>query len=239
MVVSHGGRRWTFTAGDLATFGRAERCTIRIGVADEHVSRHAGTLQVLDDCVLVRNESRTRPFAFAPAAGGRRRVEPGEVISSQPHDRFSVVVSGRFGDRYELRVDAAEITPAGRPLAEPIHLPRPAARGDVPLTLGELRLLTALCEPLLRGVVDETGPATYRAIAVRTGLRTGYIAAVVHDLRRRLSDAGVPGPPGSEPDADVRGRLADWALRTGTVTREHLLLLDDGQRDDARHGNGR
>ena len=238
MVVSHGGRRWTFSAGELATFGRADRCTIPIGVADEHVSRHAGTLQVLDDCVLVRNESRTRPFAFAPTAGGPRRVEPGEAISSQPHDRFSVVVTGRFGDRYELRVDASEIVPAGRPLARPTRLPRPTP-GDVPLTPGELRLLAALCEPLLRGIDDGAGPATYRAVAVRTGQRPAYVATVFHDLRRQLADAGVPGPTSGEPDADLRGRLADWALRTGTVTREHLLLLDDWRRDEAGRGNGR
>jgi len=241
VVVIHGGRRWTLTTGDLATFGRAETCTIRIGVADDHVSRHAGTLQVLDDCVLVRNESRTRPLAFAPATGGRRRVEPGEGMSSLPHDRFSVVVSGAFGDRYELRVDASEILPVDlAPFPGPTRLARHAlATGELRLTAGELRLLAALCEPVLRGTDDDAGPATYRAIAVRTGLRPGHVATVFHGLRRQLSDAGVTGAAGREPDGDVRGRLAEWALRTGTVTREHLLLLDDWQALDARRSGGR
>jgi hypothetical protein len=182
---------------------------------------------VLDDCVLVRNESRTRPFSLAPAAGGRRRVEPGEAMSSLPHDRFSVVVSGRFGDRYELRVDASEIIPTDRPaLPGPSGLARHAApaEADVHLTAAELRLLAALCEPMLRGLAEDPVPATYRAIAVRTGLRPGHVATVFHGLRRQLTEAGVPA--GREPDADVRGRLAHWALRTGRVTREHLLLLD-------------
>jgi hypothetical protein len=225
VVVTHGGRRWTFAAGDLATFGRADTCTIRIGPADEAVSRHAGTLQVLDDCVLVRNQSRTRPFAIAPAAGGRRRVEPGEAMSSLPHDRFSVVLAGRFGDRYELRVDASEIIPADRPALPGTRLARHTApTGDVHLTSAELRMLAALCEPLLRGRDDDAVPATYRAIAVRTGLRPGHVATAFHGLRRQLTEAGVPAAP--DPDADVRGRLADWALRTGRVTREHLVLLD-------------
>ena len=229
VVVTHGGRRWTFAAGELATFGRADTCTIRIAPLDDAVSRHAGTLQVLDDCVLVRNESRTRPFALVPAAGGRRRVEPGEAMSSLPHDRFSVVLTGRFGDRYELRVDASEIIPADRPsLPGPAGLARHSASAarNVHLTSAELRLLAALCEPLLRGLDDEAVPATYRAIAVRTGLRPGHVATVFHGLRRQLSEAGVPAAAGREPDADIRGRLADWALRTGTVTPEHLVLLD-------------
>jgi hypothetical protein len=229
VVVIHGGRRWTFAAGDLVTFGRADTCTIRIAPADEAVSRHAGTLQVLDDCVLVRNESRTRPFALAPAGGGRRRVEPGEAMSSLPHDRFAVILSGRFGDHYELRVDASEIIPADRPaLPAPAGLARHASAvgGDVHLSSAEVRLLAALCEPLLRGMDDDAAPATYRAIAVRTGLRPGHVATVFHRLRRQLSDAGVPVAAGREVDADVRGRLAHWALRSGRVTREHLLLLD-------------
>ena len=44
VVVTHGGRRWTFAAGELATFGRADTCTIRIAPLDDAVSRHAGTL---------------------------------------------------------------------------------------------------------------------------------------------------------------------------------------------------
>jgi hypothetical protein len=240
VVVTHDARRWTLAAGELATFGRSDTCTIRIGVADEYVSRHAGTLEVLHDCVLVRNESRTRPFAVTPATGARRLVEPGEAVTSLPHDRFSVVLTGRFGDRYELRVDASEITPAERPpLAEPTRLARPTVTpGDITLTPARLRLLAALCEPLLRGADDDAGPATYRAVADRTGLRPGYVANVFHDLRRQLSDAGMPGLMGREPDADFRGRLADWALRTGKVTREHLRLLDDEGRDGARRSEG-
>lgn len=229
VVVTHGGRRWTFAAGDLASFGRADTCTIRVAPLDDAVSRHAGTLQVLEDCILVRNESRTRPFSLAPAAGGRRRVEPGEAMSSLPHDRFSVVLTGRFGDRYELRVDASEIIPTQRPArpgAGGLARHAAPADGDVHLTSAELRLLAALCEPLLRGRGDDAAPATYRAIAVRTGARPAHVATVFHGLRRQLTAAGTLVAAGREPDADVRGRLAEWALRTGRVTREHLLLLD-------------
>jgi hypothetical protein len=99
-----------------------------------------------------------------------------------------------------------------------------SAARDVHLTSAELRLLAALCEPLLRGRDDEAVPATYRAIAVRPGCARPRGHRVPR-LRRQLSEAGVPAA-GREPDADVRGRLADWALRTGTVTPEHLVLLD-------------
>jgi hypothetical protein len=100
-------------------FGRGADCSIRVGhdPEDVQVSRHAGTLQVLDDAVLVSNLSSSRPILMVPSSGWRRMIDPGDTVSSLPHRTFDIVLLGAVRQQYVIHVDATQLDPiiTGRP----------------------------------------------------------------------------------------------------------------------------
>ncbi|MBO3753014.1 hypothetical protein J5X84_43815 [Streptosporangiaceae bacterium NEAU-GS5] len=76
---------------------------------DEHLSRHAGSLIVLNDCVLIRNHSEHKPLVVRPSAGEDRVVEPGAATTSLSFPIFSIVFIGKGGSTVTVKVDARSL----------------------------------------------------------------------------------------------------------------------------------
>ncbi|MGW3360541.1 hypothetical protein ACWDFL_34990 [Streptomyces bungoensis] len=232
--------------GDILTFGRGAERDIRFAYdpQDDFVSRQAGSLIALKDGVLVRNDSRTQGLILQAFPGPEIPVGPRMAVGTMPYEQVRLVVPGRHGSRYALLLDTrglrAQPPPAGigavdtRPAGA---LPTRAQAAKI--TAREMRLLAALCEPLLLLAGGEATAATYRQIADRVGGTPASVRTCLDALRHRLSDDdGIPGlrnddAPGAR--ADTFGpALAQWALSSGTVTTEDLRLLP--QHDTGRPG---
>jgi hypothetical protein len=160
------------------------------------------------------------------------------------HRTFSVVVVvvGGYGRRYELAVDAHRLEP-------PAHVPeRPADPGTPPtmaaaeglLTPAQHRLLVALCEPVLRPGAGGVRPATYRQVGELLGRQPGYVRNAFRQIRETLAGVGVPGLVQDDgrhnAEDDFRLPLANWAVRTATVTTADLAALPAAPADS---GQGR
>ena len=150
------------------TFGRGADRNIRIGhdPTDNLVSRAAGSILGLVDGALVRNVSRTQSLTFIAMPGPSFVLRPSMAIGTMPYRRVRLRFSvGRAGvlavaDVHGLRRERGDGTGSGRP---GVLIDVGADR----LSPRELRLLAALCEPLLALAGGE--PATYREIASRLG----------------------------------------------------------------------
>ncbi|MEU4835072.1 hypothetical protein [Streptosporangium sp. NPDC023615] len=228
VLVAFMGRQWRACPGQSLTVGRSATCDVRLP-DDEHLSRRAGSLTVLDDCVLIRNDSRRKPLVVRPPAGEDRVVEPGAATTSLPFPIFSVVFAGRGGTVVTVSVDARSVTPSedrragGSPTCSPRTVAPPLA-----LTRSQRIMLAALCEPLLMETGPRAVPATYAQIGRRLRRQPGYVRNVLKALRESLSGHGVPGLTADDDGAahdDFRWALARWAVRTGTVTTEELEEL--------------
>jgi hypothetical protein len=206
--------------GTEVTFGRAAQCDIRLP-ADDHISRRAGLLRALDDCVLVRNFSTTKPLVLRPPDGEDRVVEPEAATASLPYGLFQVVVAGRGGVGVALDVDA-------RPLAPEPDAPDAAGivtvTRPVEVTAAEQRMLVELCRPILLSRGGIASPASYSEIGERLGRRPQYVRNRLKALRETLDGMGVPGLVAESPGRgeDFRPALARWALRSRWVTRADL-----------------
>ncbi len=94
----------------------------------------------------------------------------------------------------------------------------------MPLTPTQLRVVSALAEPLLRRSDHAAGPATYHEIAAKLGLKPEYVRRVVSTVRQAAGASGLPGVTADDPGADpdrYRWELARWALRRGLVGNVH------------------
>jgi len=228
-VVRHGSTSLSLGPGDELTFGRGADRDIRIGhdPRDDLVSRAAGTIVGLDDGALVRNLSQTQSFRFVAMPGPAFVVRPGMALGTMPHLRVRLEISGRHGQVYPVLLDLRGLVRGATTLD---GSRRPGVPTDVEpgrLSPRELRMLTALCEPML--LLAGREPATYREIAERLGgtataqsVRTG-----LDRLRNRLSDED--GIPGLRADDDEPGdpthyvaALARWAIDTGQVDDEQV-----------------
>jgi hypothetical protein len=228
--VRYGGRRWALTPGRPLTFGRDPDRDIRLGwqPEDRLVSRRAGALFVVDQTVHVRNDSSSREMYLIPVPGRELRVRPG-MTAGLRDPTLHLVLLGRHGARYEIVVRsladaAAEV---GSPTTVAPGLP--TATGASAIAPRELRMLTALCEPVLLFAGDEARPATYAAIGKRLKVGPEYVRRCLGDLRERLAtEGGVPRlrDERAADGADYREELAVWALDSGTVTTASLDLLD-------------
>jgi hypothetical protein len=213
-------RSWAAGPGDVVTFGRSRRSTIRLP-DDEYISRQAGSVHVFDDFVLVRNDSRTKSIALRPLAGEDHVIVPLGAMASLPYREFSLVLTGAGGLAVVLEVDARELTgPAERSDGATT---RAAATVTAPveITPSQRRVLVALCAPLLTSSGSRAAPATYAQVAQQLALRPSYVRNVVRALRATLSGYGVPGLTADDADGpkdDYRWALARWAVRNGWVT---------------------
>lgn len=215
--------------GEELTFGRGRDRDVRFGhdPVDDYVSRRAGTLVGLRDGVLVRNDSGTQAVLLIAMPGPELRIAPGAAVATMPHALLRLVVPGRFGSRYGLVLDLRALRPP--PVADPPP-PVPVQNAGGQCTRGgasritprEMRMLVALCEPLLTCAGD--APATYRQIAAELGTTPQTVRTCLDGLRARLSD--LDGIPGLRLDEDGDGRegtsylaaLAHWAVDTHQVT---------------------
>ncbi|MEU1393507.1 MULTISPECIES: hypothetical protein [unclassified Nonomuraea] len=57
VLVTFNGEKWAVSRGQALTLGRSRAYDVRLP-DDEHLSRRAGSLPVLNDCVLISNDSR-------------------------------------------------------------------------------------------------------------------------------------------------------------------------------------
>ncbi len=211
---------------DLA-FGRSPECDICLP-PDPYLSRRAGTLRALEDCILVRNDSSSKPIALRPPAGEDRLIEPGAATTSRPWPAFAVVLVG--GDdtyRLEIRTPFARLTgeETGALTTAPETITAPLT-----LTGAQRRVLTALAAPILLNQGDQAAPATYSDIAQRLGLQPGYVRNVLKSLRESLSGYGFSGLTGTDSTTehqanDFRWALARWAIRSSWVTAADVSAI--------------
>ncbi|WP_221761958.1 hypothetical protein [Nonomuraea sp. WAC 01424] len=218
--------------------GRSRSCDVRFP-DDEHLSRRAGSLLVLNDCVLVRNDSRHKPLVIRPPAGEDRVVEPGAATTSLPFVVFSVLFAGRGGSTVTVRVDARPVTsPAGRPAEVATRSPE-TVTSPITFTNAQRTVISALCEPLLMRTGPHAAPATYAQIGRRLGRQPQYIRNVVKSLRESLAGHGIPGLTTDDEDAahdDFRWALARWAVRSAVISAEDLHDLPPAPETGEDHG---
>lgn len=242
-VVHFGGRRWWLATGRQLTFGRASDRDIRFArdPEDDFVSRRAGVLVGMTDGVLVRNESGTQSLLLQAFPGPETVIPPGAAMATLPHDFVRLVVPGRHGARYSMTIDTRPIRADADAAGGSGAAPCPASpigrrtRTQVgKLSDREMRLLAALCEPLMTLSGPAAAAASYRQIAVRTGSTRATVKTCLDALRMRLSDAdGIPGLRGGDRVEDQEDSvgwsylpaLAAWAVNSRVVTLASLDLL--------------
>jgi hypothetical protein len=223
--VTFGGQCWTLAVGATLTIGRGRGCDVLLP-DDDHLSRRAASLSVMTDCVLVRNDSSSKPFVLRPTSGEDRVLEPGAATTSLPWRAFQLVFTGRAGAALTVPVDAAELSPP--PRLDRVTLSKATLTQPISLTGAQRRILAALCEPLLTRTGPEAAPATYAQIAARLTLKPHYVRNVVKSIRESLTGHGLPGLSGddsAEAGDDFRWPLARWAVRSGWVTTDDLAEL--------------
>jgi hypothetical protein len=228
VLIDFDERRWVLAIGETATIGRSQRSTIRLP-ADTHLSRRAGSLRVLDDCVLIRNESVRKPLVIRPPSGEDRVVEPEAATTSLPYPRFELVFAGSGSRVVSVQVDASRLTPD--PLLTDPQTRTPATTAEpIQLSGAQRRILVALCAPLLRESGPRAVPATYAEIGRRLDRQPQYVRNTLKTIRETLTGYGVTGliPDDDGPrHADFRWALARWAIRGGWVTATDLDDRDD------------
>jgi hypothetical protein len=230
-VVSFGADRRLLVLGRELTIGRAHSCDLRIAdnPSDDHVSRLSATVRTLEDCVLVRNESGSKPLALRPLVGSERVIGPREATTSLPHAEFFLVATGRFGAEYGVHIDVRDLISQAEPAGGDSQTPQTVSGPPISPSDAQRRMLAALCEPLLTRTGPKASPATYRQIGERVGRRPDYVRTVLKRLREQLAAQGVASLVGFSLDQvseDFRLPLAMWAIHSGTISAADLAGLD-------------
>jgi hypothetical protein len=217
VMITFADRHWVGVRGDTLAIGRNPECAIVLP-NDDHLSRRAGALHVLDDCVLVRNESSRKPMMLRPPVGADRVIEPGGAITSLPDRRFEVLLVGSGGRLWSISVDASGLAPD---VPDQVAPGGPATRTEpIALSGAQRKVLAALCAPLLTESGPKAVPATYAQIGQRLGLQPQYVRNVIKSLRETLAGYGVEGLIRDHSDAindDFRWELARWAIRSRQI----------------------
>ncbi|WP_051167223.1 hypothetical protein [Actinoplanes sp. N902-109] len=224
ILIRYEARRWELPIGREITIGRGSGCDIRLP-QDDHLSRHAATVRVLEDCLLITNESRVKPFVLRAPVGEDRLVEPGAATGSKPWQRFALVFAGEGGSPVRVEIDATAL-PQPEPPGEDARA-RVTVSAPLVLTNAQRRVLAALCEPLLTRSGPAAAPATYSQIGARLGRQPQYIRNVVKSIREQLSGHGIPdliADADGGPE-DFRWTLSRWAVRSHWITPADLAEL--------------
>jgi hypothetical protein len=220
--VTHHGNERCLARGEALTFGRGGDCTISLP-NDSHISRTAGSITVLEDCVLIRNHSTTKPFILRPVVGEDHVIEPGGAGTSLPHQQLQIVIAGMAGTTVLLDLDIAGVartatTPtAPRPAAGIVTVTAPFSS----LTPAQRKVVEALCAPMLSCQGSDATPATYQQIGKVLGLSPQYVRNVIQTVRETLTGHGVPdlvSDDPTQPGGDFRWSLARYAIRNRWVT---------------------
>jgi hypothetical protein len=219
-IVTYEGRTFRLARGGFLRFGRGSEYEVVLP-NDFHLSRFAGSVTVLGDCLLIRNHSSTKPLLLRPPVGEDSVVEPGAAMASLPHDRLQILLVGAAGRISTLHLDVTAMSPPHGPGA---YNARGACREQktltVPFTLTEpqKRVVRALCAPMISGRGAGAAPATYQEIGEALQLSPRYVRNIIQALRETLTGHGVPDLVSDDltrPGCDFRWSLARFAIRNG------------------------
>lgn len=230
VVVAFARQQWLLRRGQCLVFGRSRSCNVQLP-DDDHLSRTAGSLQIVDDCVLVRNLSSTKPLVLRPDAGEDRVIEPSAATTSLPDASFRLVLAGRGGSVVEIAVDARAVTPPSRPVGGMATRSSDTVTAPMTLTAAQHRVLVVLSAPLLTERGPKAVPATYTHVGEVLGLSPQYVRNVVKTIREGMSGHGIPGLTSDDdmaPHEDFRWSLARSAVRNGWVTEPDVAALLGG-----------
>jgi hypothetical protein len=199
----------------------------RGGTEDTLVSRQAGVVTHARHQLAIRNDGRYEPIEVVSRdhAFRIRQLAPGDELRV-PLGPLSVAVAGRIR-RYELIIEPDGPSPTETDSSDVDLVDLGGALTEGPLRLSaERRLdLAALCVPLLVGPAGRvTQPDSYANAAVRRGISRKAMEKRVEYLVAELRRDGLL--PGLEPGANVKDALCVFAVRSGTITRHDLELLD-------------
>lgn len=240
-TVRFGAQVWELDIGSSVTFGRSDDSDIVIPpqTQDLLVSRRAGRLTAVDGGLLVSNESTRNSIYLQGIPGPEFEIEPLMTLGTMPFSRCRLVVLGSHAARYVLDITCgiAEGSPTGKlglVGRAKVGVPTTSGYRRLKMPAAQRRYLAALCEPILTAVVQKGAPATYRRIAERCGVSPKTVRNSLDALRQMLStEYGIPslvhidGPQEGAPgEVNFLSALADWARRSGNVTRDDLDLLD-------------
>ena len=242
MLVRHGALEWRLRPGEGLTFGRRPAAADDAGPSTEpHLGlsdstalhARAGRLAVDESGCTLANTGRWLRLRLVHLDGIERSdLDPGRSVRV-PWVRTRIEV-------------AAGVQTVGFELVGRIPVDQPAAV-DVPAgdtqrglgldrSAGYFRALVALCEPRLRhpgtDAVAAAGDIARRLTG--SGRESGRVSAKaverrLANVRHRLGIGGTDPDGGSAEGLEVRDatrQLVELLLRTGTVTRADLALLE-------------
>lgn len=224
MVVTVGDARFELSPGDALTFGRDPSCAVCLDADDLGISRLAGSVEAEGGTWWVFNRSSVRPLEAVDEIGIRTIVAPGRRLALV--GPLTVVVEGSVR-RHALRVQASG--PEGsapRSPAAPGDVRPTVTAADVVINEQDRLALVALFGGYLESFPRyDPHPRSYADAAAALGWPRTTLVKRVEYLRTRLSNAGVPNLQGD----NALSALAEWALVTGTLSRDDLALLADSR----------
>lgn len=225
LLVDFCGETTSLAPGEEISFGRAADLAIddnpylhRVVGRFEHRAgrwwiRNLGSQIVLD---VYSSDTRARaqvaPGTDAALVGGAT------VVSFTAHlSNYEILVSCEPAAVELLTQTGAE--DAGRTVLAV----------NLPMTDSQLALVLALAEPsLLSGTAKLTIPPS-KVAAARLGWSMSTFVRKLDNVCDKLAKAGVRGvkASGSDPATNRRERLVEYAISSGLVTSEMLVLLDE------------
>jgi hypothetical protein len=217
VAVTVGEQRFELAPSEVLTFGRDPSCAVCLDPDDLGISRMAGSIEHGGDTWWVLNRSSVRPLEVVDEIGMRTVLAPGRRLAVV--GPLTIVVEGSVR-RHALAVHASGPKPSVGSTADDARPTVTAA--EVVINdqdrLALVALFSGYLEPFPR---YDPHPRSYADAAARLGWPRTTLVKRVEYLRSRLSQAGVPNLQGD----NALASLAEWALVTGTVTREDLALL--------------
>jgi hypothetical protein len=219
-VVTVGEQRFELAAGEVLTFGRDPSCAVCFDPDDLGISRLAGSIEHDAATWWVVNRSAVRPLQAVDEIGIRTVVAPGRRLAVV--GPLTVVVEGSVR-RHAMAVQTGTETAGPDPIPSDPGDTRPTVTAaEVVINEQDRLALAALfsgyLEPFPR---YDPHPRSYADAAARLGWPRSTLVKRIEYLRTRLTNAGVPNLQGD----NALPALAEWALITGSLTRDDLALL--------------
>jgi hypothetical protein len=243
-LISCGSWRQVLIPGQSLTFGRAASHDLQIGDSppDLRIPRTAGRLECRSDGVLIFNLSDKRSLTLQVFPGPEQEIEPLSIAGTYPHSRVRLILHGK-STTFSLMIDAEHLgQDAGDPASAQPESLEEATEGFARISNMSDRhrlLLTVLCLPRLTQSGQRAEVPSYAQMSKMLS-RYGH-SLKPHTVRNGLDDLriwlthehGIPGLVEEREDgAPTPGgnrhmvkKLAEWAIRSGNVTREDLDRL--------------
>jgi hypothetical protein len=231
LIVMHESGIWRVKPGQVVTFGRGPRSTVRLPAADRGVSRAAGSLAFEDGAWWLRNDSSASVLYVAGDRGFRVDLPPGmQAPVQQWHAKIRL--QGLLGC-YTLRLRLPDLDdlPEPGPAATQAGTVADGQTGEhlvtstrrrPPLNETDRLILAARFEHYLNW--RHTGAAAPRSAnqtAGRIGWQPHTVAKRCENIRDRYARLGVPGLRGPR----ALEELAMLLISTGELTADDLGRL--------------